>query len=392
MKVKVMLLGTQERCAQLQMHLRDDEIGITGVVSNENEVLDEINRQAPDLILVTDTTPMALRSCHQIYLLRPRSVPVVITNTEDPENIQRIVQSGVHYILSTDIDSFELITELKSIYGNEINRIMTLENSVSASSKSRVLMVFGPKDGVGKTTIAVNLAVKLIQKKNKVCILDYNLQFGNVAAFLGIKTKETIVELLQEQSNPTLDAIRQFLSLHTSGIYCLPAPNNPEDAKTISTVQIERIIATLRVYYDYIIIDAAAGFDDINVSCIDVASQILLVTGTDVPSLMDTKKSLSILKALTDEEKIKLVVGKDHTGQLKDAEISRVMGMPIWNRIPCDDRSACSAANLGSPLMLEYPRSKICRAISIMADGIDGRGTTIENGPQRKFSWGRKGN
>ena len=85
-------------------------------------------------------------------------------------------------------------------------------------------------------------------------------------------------------------------------------------------------------------------------------------------------------------------MGNDHTGQLKDAEISRVMGMPIWNRIPCDDRSACSAANLGSPLMLEYPRSKICRAISIMADGIDGRGTTIENGPQRKFSWGRKGN
>ncbi len=168
MRIKIMLLGSKDTCTKLQMYLRDDEIVIVGVVTNENQILDEISKTSPDLILITETTPMTLRACHQIYLLRPRSIPIVLSDSEDKELIQKIIQSGVHYILPVQIEAIELIAELKGIYSNESNRILTLENSGTASNKSKVLMVFGAKDGVGKTTLAVNLAIKLAQRVIKL--------------------------------------------------------------------------------------------------------------------------------------------------------------------------------------------------------------------------------
>ncbi len=378
MKVKVLLFGNSDACNQLRMYLRDDEILVVGNISNENQVLDEINRSSPDIILVADTSPMALRACNQIYLLRPRSIPVIITENQDAELLQKIVQTGVHHILSSRIDSMELISELKAIYSNEINRIMSLESTGVGSSKSRVVLVFGPKDGVGKTTLAVNLAIKLAQNKNSVALLDYNMQFGDVAAYMGILSKDTIVELLQEQANPNVDTIRQFLALHVSGVNVLPAPFNPEDGKIVSAYQAEQIIAALRVYYDYVIVDSSAGFDDITAGCMECASTILLVSGSDVPALRNTKKSLAIMRVLTEPEKIKLVVSRQMDNSVKNSDISRVLGVPVWRTIPEESKLAMDAANQGNPIASALTRSKIVKEISKMVQEMDGKDLSAE--------------
>lgn len=390
MRIKIMLLGSKETCTKLQMYLRDEELAVVGIVTNENQVLDEISKASPDLILITEITPMTLRACHQIYLLRPRSVPIVLSDATDKELMQKIIQSGVHYILPIQIGAIELVAELKGIYSNESNRILTLENSGTASNKSKVLMVFGPKDGVGKTTLAVNLAVKLAQKGNKVVVLDYNMQFGDVGAYLGMEPKGTIVDLLQEQSNPNVDTIRQFLALHVSGISFLPAPSSPEDAKAVSPSQVDRIIAALRIYYDYVIVDTAAGFDDITTACIDCASQILLVTGNDIPSLRDTKKCLTILQALTEQEKIRLIVGRDTEFSIKTGDISRVLSIPVWAKIPSEEKIAITAANQGNPLVISFMRSKMGKALTQIAEQIDGTGELRTSGLKNTRK-GRKG-
>lgn len=390
MRIKIMLLGSKDACTKLQMYLRDEEISIVGAVADENRVLDEISKTSPDLILITETNPMTLRICHQIYLLRPRSVPVMLSDVEDKELIQRIMQSGIHYILPIQINSAELITELKGIYSNEANRIMTLESTGTASNKSKVLMVFGAKDGVGKTTLAVNLAIKLAKKGNKVIILDYNLQFGDVAAYLGMTPKDTVVDLLQEQSNPNADMIRQFLALHESGVSFLAAPSSPEDGKAVSPTQADRIIAALRVYYDYVIVDTAAGFDDITTACIDCSSEILVVTGNDIPALRNTKKCLTILQALTESEKVRLVVGREGESAIKTGDISRVLAFPVWARIPNEDKSAITSANQGIPLVSAFPKSKSAKAITEIAELIDGKNSNNAN-TDKKAQKVRKG-
>lgn len=383
-KIKILLLGIPEKCSQIKMQLKDEEITVVGYVVDENQVLNEINRTSPDLILITDTSPMALRSCQQIYLLRPRSVPIVISDLEDSDQMHKILQSGVHYILPENIEPINLIAELKGIYSNESNRILALENTGVKSSKSKVIMVFGPKDGVGKTTLAVNMAIKLAQRNNKVVLLDCDLQSGDVGILLGMNPRNTILELIQEQSNPNVDTIRQFLSLHLSGVSFLPNPHSPEYGASITARQIESIIAALRVYYDYVIVDAVSGFDDTSAVCIDCASSILFVTGKDVPALQNAKKSIQVLSELTDKHKIKLIIGKSYGNEITSNDVSRVLGMPVWGVMPWDEKSAVAAANQGQPLVLVNPKNKICKEISNLAEQLEGMSSDLKVVKSRK--------
>lgn len=371
-----MLFGSQNSCNQLKQYLgRDEEINVVASTYSDSEVLDGINQFAPDMIVLTDTSAMALRTCNQIYLLRPRCVPIVITDSDDSETLQRLMQAGIHYVFNTKISAGELLTEIKGIYTNEANRIVSLENTGARTSKSRVISVFGPKSGLGKTTLAVNLAIRLAQNnRNKVAVVDYDTQFGDVSShFDVIKSKDTIIELLQEQANPNIDTLRQFLGVHISGVHYLAAPFNPEDAGAISAEQAERIISTLRVYFDYVIVDLSGEFNDIVAGCLDISSNIILVSGSDVPALTNTKKTLSIVRALTDEEKIRVVVGKYGEGSSRIGEISKTLSVPVWAAVPDDRKLAMGAVNQGRPVLLTNPSSKMARSIAKMADELDRR-------------------
>lgn len=376
MKIKIMLFGSQNSCNQLKQYLgRDEEINVVASTYSDSEVLDGINQFSPDMIVLTDTSAMALRTCNQIYLLRPRCVPIVITDSDDSETLQRLMQAGIHYVFNTKISAGELLTEIKGIYTNEANRIVSLENTGARTSKSRVISVFGPKSGLGKTTLAVNLAIRLAQNnRNKVAVVDYDTQFGDVSShFDVIKSKDTIIELLQEQANPNIDTLRQFLGVHISGVHYLAAPFNPEDAGAISAEQAERIISTLRVYFDYVIVDLSGEFNDIVAGCLDISSNIILVSGSDVPALTNTKKTLSIVRALTDEEKIRVVVGKYGEGSSRIGEISKTLSVPVWAAVPDDRKLAMGAVNQGRPVLLTNPSSKMARSIAKMADELDRR-------------------
>ena len=371
-----MLFGSQNSCNQLKQYLgRDGEINVVASTYSDSEVLDLINQFSPDMIVLTETSAMALRTCNQIYLLRPRCVPIVITDSDDSETLQRLMQAGIHYVFNTKISAGELLTEIKGIYTNEANRIVSLENTGARTSKSRVISVFGPKSGLGKTTLAVNLAIRLAQNnRNKVAVVDYDTQFGDVSShFDVIKSKDTIIELLQEQANPNIDTLRQFLGVHISGVHYLAAPFNPEDAGAISAEQAERIISTLRVYFDYVIVDLSGEFNDIVAGCLDISSNIILVSGSDVPALTNTKKTLSIVRALTDEEKIRVVVGKYGEGSSRIGEISKTLSVPVWAAVPDDRKLAMGAVNQGRPVLLTNPSSKMSRSIAKMADELDRR-------------------
>ncbi len=371
MRIKILMLGQEEHCRALQARLRDEELLIVGIVSGEQNLLDEISRTSPDLILITDTSPASLRSCQQIYLLRPRSIPVVTADVSLPGTIEQVLQTGVHYILRADMENAVLIGQLKGIYANEANRILALENTTVSTHKSKVILVFGVKGGIGKSTLAANLAVRLAQKKCKVAVLDYDFQFGDINVFLGIDPRNTILELLQEQSSPNADTIRQFLSLHSSGVNLLPAPNSPEYGDSITAMQADRIVGALRVCYDYLIIDVPPAFNETTLACIDSASMILFVTGTDISALRSAKKALALVEALAGEEKIRLIVGRDSAVQIKTADVARVLGRPVWQSIPEEPKAAVPALNQGSPVVLEAPKSEIARAISRIADQIE---------------------
>ncbi|HZK57081.1 MAG TPA: AAA family ATPase [Clostridia bacterium] len=371
MKIKVLVLGDARNFQHYKELLRDEEINIVGEVSDTNTALEKIDDTLADMVLITDTEPVFIRACEQIYLLRPRTIPVALADKQEPDKVKEITRTGVHRILPINTESKLLIRELKGIYASETNRMRFIEGSSAYANKSKVILMFGTKGGVGKTTLAVNLALELAQNRNKVCIVDYNFQFGNVGCMLGINNLNTISELLEEDANPNIDMIRQFLSLHSSGINALLAPNNPEDSANITASQADRIISTLRVYYDYVIIDTPPIIDDILAISLDSASMVLFVTNSDVVSLKNSKKGLMLLEALGDFQKIRLVVnGMD--SQINLADIEKVFGVPIWQSLPSDFKMALDSANQGRPFVGRHPDSKLSKGIKEMVVKIDG--------------------
>lgn len=371
MSIRILLLGEAENCKEIRKHLRDQEFTIVGAVESDDHLIDEINDLSPDIVLVTDIDRSALRACHQIYLLRPRSIAVVIGDNGDAEIMKELMEAGVHYVISPDTESFQFISELKAIYTNETNRIQGLESTGTSAAKSKVITVFGTKDGVGKTSLAVNLAVKLAENKNKVVVLDYDMQFGDIATYFGMNTKDTLTELLNEQPNPNVDSIRQFLTLHISGVSFLAAPFSPEDGECITVSQLEKIVSALRIYYDYVIIDAPSGFSDISTLALDYATQILFVTADDIGSLRNTKKAISILRVFTNMDKIKLIVGRKKRYSIKTESIEKALDMKVWSSLPEDIKPTYLAANQGIPFVNSYPKSRISKAVEGIAKDID---------------------
>ena len=195
MRIKILLFGGEADSRQFATILKDDEIEIVGSVADENSVLEEISRTSADIVLITDTSPMSLRACQQIYLLRPRSIPIVLLDKDDNEILQGVLSTGVHNILYKEMEPIHLVSEIKGIYANESNRLLSIETTSVSSNKSKVILVYGTKGGIGKSSVAVNLALKLSENRNKVAILDYNFQFGCVGTLMGLSGRNTISEI-----------------------------------------------------------------------------------------------------------------------------------------------------------------------------------------------------
>ncbi|QQY80128.1 pilus assembly protein CpaE [Keratinibaculum paraultunense] len=379
MEVRVLIFADEATSQKLYTMLKDDDIRIVYRLYDENEVLDQISKTRPDIVLVSsNNTNLLLRVCQQIYLLRPRSTPVAIIDDYNQEIIGKIIQTGVNYILPLQIDNYTLVAQLKGIYTNESTRLMALESTSITNWKSKVITVFSSKGGVGCTTVATNLAIKLAQKKRKVAILDFDVEFGEVAFIMRVDTKNTIAELLQEQPSPNADAIRKYMVVHSSGVNILAAPSSPEYAEHISASQTEKIISAIRTHYDYVIVDTSVGFNGINLSCFDASSMILYVTGMDLATLRRTKMGLSILNSLVGNEKIHLLVGKEEPSRVKIRDVSRALEFPLWKSIPFDQKLALEAINQGRPMVLESPLSKVSRVYQDMANEIDESDTPKE--------------
>ena len=373
MEVKVLIFAEDGLSRQLIPMLQDDNIKVVGRLYDENSILDMITKAKPDIVLLSSQNKtLLLRVCQQIYLLRPRSIPVVITEEYTPDFIHKVIQTGVHYVLPMQIDSNTLVTQLKGIQGNESTRMTALENTGNTNWKSKVVTVFSTKGGLGKTSLVTNLAIKLAQKKRKVAILDFDLEFGDVAGFLRIDSKSTISSLLEEQSSLNADNIRKYMAVHASGVNVLQAPLSPEYAGNISSQSVDKIISSLRTYYDYLIIDTPVGFNSVNLAAFDASSEVIFVTGMDLASLKGSKKGLNIVNSLIGPEKVRLVVAKEEPSRVKLSDVSRALETQVWHSISYDQKIALEAVNLGKPIVMDSPMSKVAKNYQDLANKLDG--------------------
>lgn len=264
-----------------------------------------------------------------------------------------------------------------------------MENPViqAQNRKGKILIVCSAKGGVGKTTLAVNLAIALTKKKLQVALMDGDFQFGdvNVAMDLGASFSISDVAESIETLNPT--RLNGFLSKHESDVRVLPAPESPELADLITADMLDDICNLLLHEFDYLIVDTGVGLNDQTLLLMEKADQILLMTTLELISLKNTKRLIQIFDTLELRDKVKVVLNRSTMESVIEAEqVPAILAIDTFYSIPNNFNAASNALNLGIPLVINKPSGDIAKAIFKIAEQLDSNATVVTPKKQPLFS------
>ena len=373
--IEVMLVSKQEKVLQtLRGFLSSDsELELVAEAAGGDAALEKVENTAPDILLLnaggsdTDTFSLAER----IVMRKPRTFVIILVEEMNVECLRRANMAGCHNVLPFPGEAKELCSDIRRVYHAENGRIDALDSNERVTWASKVLTVYSAKGGIGKTTIAVNLAIRLAELKKKVAIVDLDLQFGDVHIFMDVEPKETIADLVQDLVNPTIDSVRSYMSIHSSGVHILCAPKSPEYADLISGDRIQSLLGLLRANYDYVIIDTGANFSDATLSALEASTSILFVTGLDVSILKNSRVAMNVLESLGQKKKVRTIINRAvEINSITIADVQRILDTPIMARIPSDYQVAVAALNQGQPFVQALPKARLSLSIGDIAERI----------------------
>jgi len=373
--INVMLVSKQEAALKtLRQFLgADSELELIAEASGGDSALEAVELNEPDILVINagGTESDSVAFAERILLRKPRVFVILLQQEITIDNLRAANAAGCHNVIPFPSDAKAFCDYIHRVYHSESSRIEALDTNERVTWASKVLTVYGAKGGLGKTTITVNLAMKLAEYHKKVVIVDLDLQFGDVHIFMDMEPKDTIAELMQDLNNPNMESVRQYLTVHPSGVHVLCAPKSPEYADMISADRVQSLLALLRANYDYVIVDTGANLTDTTVSALEAATTILFVSGLDVSILKNSKVALNVLEGLGLKKKVRTVINRAvEINSITIGDLQRIIDAPILARIPSDYMVAVAALNQGHPFVQAMPKTKLSVAISDMTDII----------------------
>jgi pilus assembly protein CpaE len=236
----------------------------------------------------------------------------------------------------------------------------------------KILTVFSPKGGTGKTVTATNLASVFAKfEGKKTLLLDLDLQFGDAAIMLGLEPEKTIYDLVVAPGELDTEKLAGYTTKHTSGLDVLPAPLRPEDAERVTEATLARLLEVARESYDAIVVDTSPFFHGPMLATLDRTDELLLLSSLDVPTLKNLRLALQTLELLSfPKQRIKIVLTRSNSKVgMKQNEVEGALGMKVRFEIP-SDRAVPLSVNRGKPVVLDEEGADVSKAIRQMAKSL----------------------
>lgn len=237
----------------------------------------------------------------------------------------------------------------------------------------QVYSVFSTKGGSGKSVLATSMAVALAARSEMpVCLVDADLQFGDVAVMLKLTPSHTIVDAVSVLDRMDAALMDSLLVTHeSSGLRVLPAPLEPAFADQVTARDMVAIVDILRSFCAYVVIDTPAYFNDVVLGLVDASDDVLLVAGMDIPNIKNVKIGLQTLRLLdTPMEKLHLVLNRANSKvKLEVGDVEKTLGIKADALIP-SDIAVPQAVNKGEPVVQFAPKANVSKAIEELVDRI----------------------
>jgi pilus assembly protein CpaE len=362
--------------------------GALGALGSEVRVVDDLATvsravavEPTPCILVLGPTPRlieALAFADEARTIRPTAATVLVRDNLDIGELTGAIRAGVRDVVQSD-DLRGLVGAVNRLtrpprHAEKVELDIAEDGPLARAGQGTVIALFAAKGGVGKTTIATNLAATLNRKgERRVCLVDLDVAFGDVAMALGMAPRRTVADAVEFGGALDETRVAQLVSAYGKGFDCVLAPTNPSDADNVNAELVTSLLTVLRTRYDYVVVDTPNQFTEQVLAVLDVADHHVLPITPESSALKSLRISLDLLDALSYKPDIRALVvnGADAKGALRQADIERIAEMPVRCSLPWS-ADVLASINKGLPLAAENDKHPISVAVRGLADLLTG--------------------
>lgn len=351
------------------------EIEAVGQASNGEEALFQAKALRPDVVLMDINMPGmdGITATERLTVEVPETTIIIMSVQGEQEYLRRAMIAGAKNYLTKPFTGDELIQAVRQSVSRDRQVRDALRMNSGVKAPGMVISVFAGKGGVGKTMLAVNLAVALAKRPDtKVAIVDADIQFGDVSLFLNLMPRSTIADVLPDAEHLDDQTLAAYMTPYNGSIQVLAAPLRPEQAEMVSGYLIGAVVKQLRSSYDFIIIDTAVAFNEVTIAALDAADTVVVLAALDLPSVKNAKLALEILQSLGyAEEKIQLVVNSVHSdGGIEPREVQESLKKEIAMTLPTDGKTVVDSINKGIPFSFAQSETMLAQKILALASRL----------------------
>ncbi len=380
----------------------EGDIDVIGAAASGAEALQLASSLLPDVVLMDINMPDmdGIAATEQLSRSVPTASVVMMSVQGEADYLRRSMLAGAREFLVKPFSSDELTASIRQVYSREkdkMSRISVAAAPVAAGGGSGgngerngepgiVAAVFSPKGGVGRTTVAVNMAVAAATELGKrVVVVDGSFQFGDVGVLLNLNPKnKSIADLVPEleQAGHEVESMDTFVINHSAGIRVLLAPPSPEMAELITPAGIKRVIEALRLDHDLVVVDCTSFFNDTTLAILDSADVILTMLSLEITSIKNMRLFLEVADQLGYEGgKVRLVLNRaDSALGIRIQDVEHSIGRKVDDTIVSDGRSVVYALNRGVPFFLSNREAQVSQDILRLAKSVVGERSQVAAG------------
>jgi pilus assembly protein CpaE len=365
-QIRLLLVEDVPQVAQYIRQLLDSQsqIRLVDTVTDGSKTMDEADRLRPDVLLVDALLQGRVKGPLLIEQLHGSSLGIpVVALTVPQQPLQRSPERGIHQVLSMPFSGFELITAVQQAYGARAE--------ARGEATTRVISIYAPKGGVGKTTIAFNLSVAIAQAGPRTVLVDGCLQFGDLRSLLKVPLDAPSILDLPTDRVGTRD-LEDVLWRDPSGIDILLAPPRVEMAEMVMVRDVDKAMSMLRQSYRVVVVDLPTSIGDVSLSFMDASDTIISIVTYDSTTLRNTAAIADAFRAIGyPPEKVRYLVNRaDSAGGLPSEELESAIGRRPDFGVVSDGRLVVQANNEGVPVVIAHPEAQVSRDIVAVAEAL----------------------
>jgi pilus assembly protein CpaE len=329
----------------------------------------------PAIVIVSVEEPLT-RSLTTIQALmrgNPRWTVVGLVSQFDRDVFRRTVLAGARDVIIRNSSPNDLHDALIQAHNADALRVAGASHDPAAPTGS-VIAVFGVKGGVGKTTLATNLAVALAQESSaSVALVDLDVPFGDVALMLDLHPEQDILDALNDGVIDDLERLQNLLVRTPHGVHVLSSPLAPDDAGAVDSHKVGQLLSRLAALHQFVVVDTPVGLTELTAAALDISELALLVTTPEIAALRRTHACLRLLQGMEfSSNKLQVVLNRIQSKtKVNTSEAVEALQHPVTWHV-ANDYAAMQSSALGRPVVETKPKSRLSKDINLIARQLAG--------------------